>query len=149
MKIMLTCTSGGHFSTMRGLELFWSQHERVWVTDLKQSTEILVGQDKVYWFPYQAPRDWLAVLFNLPKTFKILLKERPDIIVSTGASIAVNFVIAAKILGIRFLYVESISRSDELSLSGKLIYPLADEFYVQWQQLTVKYSRAIFKGIVA
>lgn len=146
---MLACTSGGHFSTMRGLEPFWSQHERVWVTDLKQDTEILVEQDRVYWFPYQAPRDWLSVLINLPKTLKILRRERPDIVISTGASIAVNFMIAAKLLGVRFLYIESISRSEELSLSGKLVYPLADEFYVQWQQLTVKYPKAIFKGTVA
>jgi beta-1,4-N-acetylglucosaminyltransferase len=149
MKIILACTSGGHFSTMRGLEPFWSQHERVWITDLKQDTKMLEGRDKVYWLPYQAPRDWLTTLANFPKTFNILMKERPDIVISTGASIAVNLAVAAKILGIRFLYVESISRSEELSLSGKLIYPLADEFYVQWQQLTEKYSRAIFKGTVA
>lgn len=148
MKLMLTCTSGGHFSTMRGLEPFWSQHERVWVTDLKQDTESLVGRDKVHWLPYQAPRDWLKILTNFPKTVRILMKEKPDLVVSTGASIAINFAIAAKLLGIRFLFIESISRAEELSLSGKLIYPLADEFYVQWQQLTAKYSKAIFKGTV-
>lgn len=133
---------------MRGLEPFWSQHERVWVTDLKQDTEILVGRDRVHWLPYQAPRDWLTILTNFPKTIKILMKERPDLVVSTGASIAINFAIAAKLLGIHFLFIESISRAEELSLSGKLIYPLADEFYVQWQQLTDKYSKAIFKGTV-
>jgi UDP-N-acetylglucosamine:LPS N-acetylglucosamine transferase len=70
-------------------------------------------------------------------------------VLSTGASIAVNFALLSKLLGIRFLYIESISRSDELSLSGKFIYPLADEFYVQWQELTEKYPRAIFRGTVA
>lgn len=134
---------------MRGLEPFWSQHERVWVTDLKQDTEILSDQEKVYWLPYQAPRDWLTVLTNLPKILSILRRERPELVISTGASIAINLAIAAKLLGIRFLYIESISRSEELSLSGKLVYPLADEFYVQWKQLTDKYPKAVFKGTVA
>jgi UDP-N-acetylglucosamine:LPS N-acetylglucosamine transferase len=85
---------------------------------------------------------------NLPKSLKILILERPDMVISTGANIAVNFAILAKLLRIRFLYVESISRSDELSLSGKFIYPIADEFYVQWQGLVAKYPKAMFKGTV-
>lgn len=149
MKLMLVCTSGGHFATMRGMEPFWSQHERVWVTDFKEDTKVLSGREQVYWLPYQGPRDWIRFVLNLPKTFNVLFQERPDIVISTGASIAVNFAIVAKVLGIKFLFVESISRSDELSLSGKIIYPIADEFYVQWPKLTTKYPRAIFKGIVA
>ncbi|MFQ3615816.1 MAG: PssD/Cps14F family polysaccharide biosynthesis glycosyltransferase [Cyanobacteriota bacterium] len=149
MKLMLVCTSGGHFTTMKDIEPFWSQHERVWVTDLKKDTSLLNElKERVYWLPYQGPRDWKRFLINLPKSLEILLLERPDMVISTGANIAVNFAILAKLLGIRFLYIESISRSDELSLSGKFIYPIADEFYVQWQELTEKYPRAIFKGTV-
>lgn len=145
---MLVCTSGGHFSTMRGLEEFWSQHKRVWVTDFKQDTKIIADQETVYWLPYQAPRDYWSILKNFPATFRIILKEKPDMIISTGASLAINFAIAAKILGCRFIYVESISRSEELSVSGKIVYPLVDEFYVQWQRLTAKYPKASFKGTV-
>lgn len=135
---------------MKGMESFWSRHERVWATDLKGDTQVLIDRkEKVHWFPYQAPRDILALLLNLPKTFQVLLKERPEVVISTGASIAINFAIATKLLGIRFLFVESISRSEELSLSGKVIYPIADEFYVQWNSLAQKYPKAVFKGTVA
>ncbi len=150
MKLLLTCTSGGHFATMRSLSPFWQEHDRVWVTDCKGDTQILSDQqEQVHWLPYQAPRNWLMFLSNLPTTFRILQREKPDMVVSTGASIAVNFAIAAKLLGIRFLFVESISRAEELSLSGKLVYPLAHEFYVQWPGLCKRYSRAIYRGIVA
>ena len=57
---------------MRGLKQFWSQHERVWVTDRKQDTRILSGSERVHWLPYQAPRDVLAVLRNLPAAFQII-----------------------------------------------------------------------------
>lgn len=146
MKLVLACTSGGHFSTMKGLKPFWSMHERVWVTDLNEDTKSLNDHEVMHWLPYQPPRDVIAFLRNIPAIFKILLQERPDVVISTGASIAVGFAIAAKVLGMRYVFVESISRSRELSLSGKLVYPLADEFYVQWSSLSLKYPKAMFKG---
>ena len=146
MKLLLVCTSGGHFSTMRSLKSFWSVHERIWVTDLKKDTEILQENEKVYWLPYQAPRDLLALILNIPKTLRIICVEKPDLIISTGASIAINFALLAKVLGIKFIYIESISRAEELSITGKIVYLLSDEFYVQWPQLTKKYSKVLFKG---
>lgn len=146
MKIMLVCTSGGHFATMQGLKSFWSLHERVWVTDPKKDTGMLETNERVHWLPYQAPRDILALLRNIPATFKILLLEKPDVVISTGASISVNFGYIAKLLGIKFIYIESISRAEKLSLSGKLVYLVSDEFYVQWPGLCSKYPKAIFRG---
>ncbi len=146
MKLLLVCTSGGHFSTMKSLKSFWSNHERVWVTDLKKDTQILEESEKVYWLPYQAPRDLSTLIINLPETLKIISLEQPDAIISTGASIAINFALSAKILQKRFIYIESISRAHELSVSGRVVYPFSSEFYVQWPQLCKKYPKAIFKG---
>ncbi|MEO0687428.1 MAG: PssD/Cps14F family polysaccharide biosynthesis glycosyltransferase [Cyanobacteria bacterium J06649_11] len=88
----------------------------------------------------------MALWRNIPRVFKIVYSEQPDIVISTGASIAISFALGAKLFGKRFVYVESISRSEELSLSGKLVYKLSDEFYVQWPGLCRKYPKAIFKG---
>lgn len=148
MKLMLVCTSGGHFSTMRGLKSFWSRHSRLWVTDKKSDTLWLDSRETVVWMPYQGPRDWLAFLRSFPRTLKLLMNHRPDMVVSTGASISVNFAIVARLLGIRFIYIESISRSSSLSLSGRLVYFLANEFYVQWPGLCERYKRATFRGVV-
>lgn len=146
MKLMLVCTSGGHFSTMRSLKSFWSLHERVWVTDFKKDTQVLEDEEKVHWLPYQAPRDLLMLAKNAPTVFKLIAQEKPDLVISTGASIAVSFGIAAKISNVPFIYIESISRSTELSLSGKLIYPFCSELYVQWPTLCDRYPKATFKG---
>jgi len=149
MKLMLVCTSGGHFSTMKRLKSFWYQHERVWITDLKQDTEELKEKEQVYWLPYQGPRNLKNLAMNLPKMFKIIAQERPDLIISTGANIAVGFAWIAKLFGIRFIYIESISRSTDLSLSGKLIYPVCHEIYVQWPSLSQKYAKTLFRGYVS
>lgn len=148
MKLLLACTSGGHFSTMNSLRTFWCVHDRVWVTDTRGNTQSLRDKEKVYWLPYQAPRDFLAFLKNLPATFRILIDEKPDVVVSTGASISVNFAIAAKLLRIRLIFIESLSRSEKLSLSGQVVYFFADEFYVQWPTLAERLPKAIFKGAV-
>ncbi|MGA7934388.1 MAG: PssD/Cps14F family polysaccharide biosynthesis glycosyltransferase [Kovacikia sp.] len=148
MKILLVCTSGGHFSTMRDIKRFWSTHERIWVTDYKADTAILEGKEKVYWLPYQGPRDISALVGNIPKTFSILTAEKPDLVISTGASIAINFCFAAKALKFPFTYIESISRSQDISLTGKVVYPFCDNFYVQWPELIKRYPKALFKGYV-
>ena len=131
---------------MRALEDFWIQHERVWVTDLKQDTVLLVKSERVHWLSYQAPRSFFAFMRNLPLAIGIVAKENPDIILSTGASIAVNLAIAAKLSGKKFIFVESLSRPRKLSLSGMLVYPICDEFYVQWPEVAQRYKKAIFAG---
>ena len=147
MKLMLVSTSGGHFSTMKNLKPFWSMHERVWISDQKKDTESLIGHEKYYWLPYQAPRDYIALIKNLPKVFYLVYKEKPKIIISTGASLGVGFALAAKLFNVPYIYVESISRSQQLSLTGKIVYFLCDRFYVQWPQLCEKYPKAIYQGV--
>ncbi|WP_299493169.1 PssD/Cps14F family polysaccharide biosynthesis glycosyltransferase [Acaryochloris sp. IP29b_bin.137] len=149
MKLLLVTSSGGHFSTMSGLEAFWQAHDRVWVTDLKTDTlKLRDSNERVIWLPYQGPRDVWALVRNIPPTVQILGAERPDLVISTGPSIAINFAIVAKLLGIRFIYIESVSRQRNLSLSGRLVYPLVDEFYVQWPELCRRYNRVTFAGHV-
>lgn len=135
---------------MRSLESFWSNYDRIWVCDRNIDTEsLLLAEECIAWLPYQAPRNWVQLLKNIPKTYQILSRARPDLIISTGASIAINVCLVAKLLGIRFIFIESISRPDRLSVSGKCVYWMCDEFYVQWPQLCRKYRKAIFKGYAA
>ncbi|MGK7913442.1 MAG: PssD/Cps14F family polysaccharide biosynthesis glycosyltransferase [Synechococcus sp.] len=149
MNLLLACTSGGHFSTMYRLKAFWEQHERVWVSDPRCNIKHLDRyNEKVYCLPFQAPRDLYALLLNIPRIFLIVLNENPDLVISTGASLAVGFAIVSKLFWKKFIYIESLSRSTDLSLSGKLVYYLADEFYVQHPSLCEKYPRAKFKGYV-
>lgn len=148
MKLMLVCTSGGHFATMNSLKRFWVQHKRVWVTDFKADTRAIEKTERIHWLPYQGPRDVRAFARNFPVALKLASMEKPDLIVSTGASISVNFAIAAKLTGAKFMFIESLSRSTDLSLSGKLTYPFCDEVYVQWPELAKRYSKAIFAGYI-
>ncbi len=148
MKLLLVCNPGGHFSTMMGLEKFWSLHHREWVTYPKFDTEALRNNEIVHWVIMQEARMLGRALINFCAAFYILYKRQPDLVISTGAGVAVPFVYASKFLGIKCIYIESISRSEVLSLSGRLVYQLVDEFYVQWPDITTRYDKAIYAGIV-
>ena len=80
------------------------------------------------------------------KSFLILIRIKPDAILSCGPAIAVPVSIAGKILGKRIIFVETGSRVNYLSLTGRIMYHCADLFFVQWPQLKKKRPRAIYAG---
>ena len=77
-------------------------------------------------------------------SLRILKKEKPDVLISTGALVAVPILYLGKIMGKKIVFVETIARIEELSLTGKLIYPIADCFIVQWDNLQKKYPKTIY-----
>ncbi|AFV24615.1 capsular polysaccharide biosynthesis protein [Methanolobus psychrophilus R15] len=83
----------------------------------------------------------LRFLITTPYVFKILLKEKPNIIISTGSEIAIPVFYMGKLLGIRTMFIESLCRVKEPSLSGRIVYPVSDVFLVQWEQLLSKFGK--------
>ncbi len=71
-------------------------------------------------------------LRNLILAWRTIRTEDPDVIISTGAALAVPFFLMGRIAHKRLVYVESFTRVRGLSLSGRLVYPLANAFFVQW-----------------
>ena len=148
MRLLLVCNPGGHFATMMGLKEFWSAHYREWVTYPKFDTERLRRQEIVHWVIMQEARMLGRTIINFFYALLILYQSKPDLVISSGASLAVPFIYASKLLGIRTVFIESISRSKSLSLSGKLVYYVVDEFYVQWPECLQYYPKAKYRGVV-
>lgn len=165
MKLCLVCSSGGHFLEMYFLKDFWEQYDRFWVTFFKQDnlpllcgsskyTENipdvmgvpLVCNEKAYNSYYPTNRSIKNLIKNTFLAFKILRKEKPDIILSTGAGVGVPFVYIGKLLGMKTIYVELETRVNKLSLTARLIYYVVDHLIVQWPELADKYNKAVFAG---
>ena len=72
--------------------------------------------------------------------------EKPDFIITTGALIAFPFCVFAKMRSVKVIYIESFARVNNQSLTGKLVYPLADLFLVQWESLLKLYPKAKYVG---
>lgn len=142
MKILFVCSTGGHFRALQNLNLFWKQHEYVWITFHTEGTEIALKNDRVYWAYSPTNRNIPNLMRNLYLACKIISQERPQMILSTGAGVAVPFIIVGKIYKCKTVFVESYTRVKELSLSAKLVLPFLDVLYVQWRQLKEKYPQA-------
>lgn len=86
---------------------------------------------------------FIILLFQ---SLAILLRENPDVVISTGALATFPICFLAKIMGKKVIYIESFARVDEPSLTGKLMYPVADLFIVQWKEMMKFYPNAIYGG---
>jgi len=74
------------------------------------------------------------------------LKEKPDLIISTGAGVAIPTCFLGWLFRKRVIFIEDWCRINKPSFSGRMIYPLANLFFVQWEQLLRYYPKAIYKG---
>jgi beta-1,4-N-acetylglucosaminyltransferase len=134
MKVCLVCSHGGHFTeTLQILEAF-AGHEIFFATYHSPRETQAVEIAKAYFSENIGTSVW-RMLRGTFWALRILLRERPDVVVSLGAEIAVPFLYLAKLLRIKTLFIESWCRVENLSLTGKLVYPIVDAFWVQWPQL--------------
>ncbi|XP_076850751.1 UDP-N-acetylglucosamine transferase subunit ALG14 [Brachyhypopomus gauderio] len=94
----------------------------------------------------------LSTLYSLLYSVPLVFRLRPDVVLCNGPGTCVPLCAAGLLLGILGLkrvllvYVESICRVESLSLSGQILYHLADYFFVQWQPLQAKYPKSIYIG---
>ena len=142
MKILLISSTGGHFNALCQLSSFWENHERSWVTFKNATTELTLAQEKVYWAYGPTNRNLPNLVRNLHLAMQVLQQEQPDIVITTGAGVAVPFIMLAKAWGIKTAFIESYTRVTDLSLSAKLTLPFLDNLYVHWASLRYKYPQA-------
>ena len=146
MKLCLVCSHGGHLAEAKLIAdgLKEKGHEVFFVTD---SNLPVGGEDRVHYVRSYV-RNPLVVFITAWQEMKILLKERPDAVVSTGAEVALPLVYMAKVLFRRpAVYVECSAQVVSPSLTGRLIYPVVDLFLVQWEGLLKFYGKkAVYRG---
>ncbi|MED4313010.1 UDP-N-acetylglucosamine--LPS N-acetylglucosamine transferase, partial [Heyndrickxia coagulans] len=124
MRVCLVGSSGGHLTHLILLKEFWSKQDRFWVTFEKEDSRSLLENERKYWCYYPTNRNIKNLIKNSFLALKILLKERPDIIISSGAAVAVPFFYLGKLLGSKLVYIEVYDRIDLPTLTGKLVYPI-------------------------
>jgi UDP-N-acetylglucosamine:LPS N-acetylglucosamine transferase len=130
-RVALVCSSGGHLSQLLVLEPWWSRQDRFWVTFDKPDARHALEGERAFWCHQPTNRNIPNLLRNLVLAFRILRRERPRLIVSTGAGPAVPFFWAGKLLGARTIFVEIIDPIERPSLTGRLLRPVADRYLVQ------------------
>ena len=148
IKVCLVGSSGGHLMHLYMLKPFWENMDRFWATFDKEDARSLLKDEKVYPVYYPSNRSIKALIINTHRAIKILRKERPDLIISSGAAPAIPFFWIGKLLGAKTIYIEVFDRIDKPTISGKICYPVTDKFIVEWEEMKQVYKKAINLGSI-
>ncbi|WP_407854982.1 PssD/Cps14F family polysaccharide biosynthesis glycosyltransferase [Enterococcus hailinensis] len=146
MKVCLVGSSGGHLTHLYMLKPFWENEERFWVTFDKEDAKSILKDEKMYPCHYPTNRNIKNLIKNTFLAIKVLKREKPDLIISSGAAVAVPFFYFGKLFGAKTVYIEVFDRIDAPTVTGKLVYPVTDEFIVQWEEMKKVYPKAINLG---
>lgn len=148
IKICLVGSSGGHLTHLYQLKPFWEDKQRFWVTFNKQDANSLLNNEKMYYCAFPTNRNIKNLIKNFFLAIKVLRKERPDVIISSGAAVAVPFFYVGKLMRMKTVYIEVFDRIDKPTLTGKMVYPITDKFIVQWEEMKQVYPKAINLGSI-
>jgi UDP-N-acetylglucosamine:LPS N-acetylglucosamine transferase len=106
----------------------------VWVTTRAADTEALLRDERKIYAYVPTSRNLKNMFRNLWLSAVVVRRYRPDVLLSTGGGVTFPAFIVGKLTGARLIYVESLTRVDGPSLTGRLVYPLVDRFFVQWPE---------------
>lgn len=146
MKVCLVGSSGGHLTHLYLLKPFWENEERFWVTFDKEDARSTLKDERMYSCYFPTNRNIKNLIKNTILAIKVLIKEKPDVIISSGAAVAVPFFYIGKLFGSKTIYIEVFDRIDAPTMTGKLVYPVTDQFIVQWEEMKKIYPKAINLG---
>jgi beta-1,4-N-acetylglucosaminyltransferase len=147
-RILLVCSPGGHLLEMLTLEQAWREgFARTWVTLPGPDVDHLLAGEEVVLAHGPTNRSLKNFVRNVPLAWRTIRRHDPEVILSTGAALAVPFFLLGKLLRRRLIYVESLTRIEGLSVTGRLVYPLADALFVQWPE-AARRARLRYAGSV-
>ena len=88
----------------------------------------------------------LWMLVNTMRSIRIMVSEKPDVVITTGVLAMIPLCLLAKLFGQKLIYIESFAKVSSPTQTGKLLYKYADQFYVQWESMKKFYPNAIYLG---
>ena len=151
-RVLFISSTGGHLSEMMKLSSCFDRYEYYIVTEKTKSNLSLRDKySKRVSFLVYGTKDHLfsyifKLLFNCIKSIYLYFKIHPDYIITTGTHTAGPICYFGKIFGSRVIYIETFANITTKTITGKLIYPIADLFVVQWKSMLELYPKAKFGG---
>lgn len=151
-KVLFISSTGGHLSELLQLKPLFKKYDYHIITEKTSSTINLKDKygDKISFLIYGTKHYMLSYLWKVPvnifKSLYLYFKIRPKVVITTGAHTAVWMCYIAKLFRSKIIYIETLANIESKTLSGKLVYPIADKFIVQWESMKKLYPKAIYGG---
>lgn len=151
-KALFISSTGGHLNELLQLKALFDETDFSIITEKTKSNLFLQEKypHRVHYLVHGSKEHFLAYCIKFPynvlKSFVLFFKLSPDFVISTGAHTAVPMCYIAKLFRRKVIYLETYANIHTKSLSGKLVYPIADLFLVQWESMKELYPKAIYVG---
>ena len=147
-KLCFAASSGGHFEQILMLKPLMEKYDSFLITE-KTAYKAEVKGEKMYFLHQVNRKESLfpfEMLLNSFISLYIYIKERPDVVISTGVLAMIPMCLLVKLFRGKLIYIESFAKVTSPTVTGKLMYKIADRFYVQWPQMKKIYPKAIYLG---
>lgn len=141
MPVVLAASGGGHLDLLVRIRRAFDDHERIWLTAPGRRADELRAEGERVETVSPLDRTRLSPA-NPSRSALLALRLRPRVVVTSGAGMVLPFVQAARMLGARTLFVETMARVTSPSASGYLLAGMASESFVQWPELLAFYPWA-------
>ncbi|MGO9082811.1 MAG: hypothetical protein ACLQDY_27920 [Streptosporangiaceae bacterium] len=145
-RVLLVSSSGGVLLDLFALRPWWCRHGVFWIAVPAPDTTALLKNERVHWEPEQSARRPLPMLAAVVRAVRILRAEHPDVIVSAGSGVAVGVFIAARLLGVPALWLETLNIVDRPGIASRVCGKLAAAVLVQRPALLASRPRAVLLG---
>lgn len=151
-KVLFISSEGGHLNELQQID--FNRYDYYVVTEKTKSTASLKDKykKKVSYLIYGTRKTpiiyFFILLINFFISLFVFLKVRPDAVVSTGTHTAVSMCYIAKIFRKKVIWIETFANRNSKTLAGRLVYPIADKFIVQWKEMKKIYRKAEYWGSV-
>jgi len=150
-KVLFIASTGGHLNELLQLEPIFKNYDSYLITEKTKTTINLKNKyNNLFYLVYGTKDHILSYIFkfgyNIIKSLILYFKIRPKVIVSTGTHTAVPICYIGKLFGSKIIFIETFANRTTKTLSGKLVYPIADTFIVQWEDMLKLYPKAIYAG---
>lgn len=151
-KVLFISSTGGHLSEMMQLKKMFENYDYHIITEKTKSNISLKEKypRKVNFLVYGTKDHLLSypfkLIYNCFKSLYLYFRIHPDYIITTGAHTAGPMCCIGKIFGSRVIYIETFANINTKTITGNLLYPIADQFIVQWSNMKKHYKNSIDGG---
>ena len=144
--VLLVSTQGGHLAQLLALRDWWGSRDHMWVCpDTPDVNDRLAGERVIRSYS-PTTRNAANLVRNMGLAVEVLRRERPSLVVSAGAGVAVPFFAVAWMLRIPTVFIEVYDRVDTPTMSGRLCGPFTTRRIVQWKSQLAFYPDARLVG---
>lgn len=147
MKILAVASGGGHWVQLRRLRESFLGCTVIYVSTNPDYQHDLSGE-KLYSVTDASMWEKLRLLKMFLEMLVVVVRERPDVVFSTGAAPGFAAIVLGKLIGAKTIWVDSIANSEELSKSGQKIGRFADLWLTQWPHLARKNGPQYWGGVL-